>query len=107
MPAVMPALLTRLPSSTKIRLSCTRAVGSMSANCVRQEWWVVQSRCRVKPAAAANRAPAQIVISVKPSAGWRTASQSMTAWASGPSSRVGWPTTPRNDDQRVRGQDGR
>ena len=43
-PTVMPALLTRLPSSTKMRLSCTRALGSRSASCARQLWWVVHSR---------------------------------------------------------------
>ena len=82
MPVVIPALVSKGPSSTKIRSSRTVASGANALSVSMRLWWVVHWRPDSSPARANSRAAEQTL--AKRVSGLATrASQSITACASG------------------------
>lgn len=66
MPAAVPALVMRLPSSTNNTLRSTFAVGYIRARSLACIQWVVQGLPSSNPAAPATNAPEQTVRTIDP-----------------------------------------
>ena len=66
MPAAVPALVIRLPSSTNSTLRSTWAVGNRRASSSACIQWVVQGRPSSSPASPATKAPEHTVRMIAP-----------------------------------------
>ena len=71
MPAAVPALVIRLPSSTNSTLRSTFAVGYIRASSSACIQWVVHGRPSSSPAAPATNAPEHTVRMIEPDVGGR------------------------------------